>query len=382
MDQTAEEKKEPARKRDRRNIKHTLAGRGLASLVFLGAGGLLRALSRLCPGFPIFWRERMNPLLVGSLGRLTGLLPFSLGEVLILLIPFAVLYFAAGCLGRILSEKGGLFSFFLKGISFAVLVLSLVFLLWEANEDVYFQAPSFGETCGLLTEGYSDEDLIRTCLVLREEINASAPLAERDGRGLMVCGEDAGGRVIREMKRLGETYPWLSGFYPRPKMVFFSKVLSRMHFTGIYSVPTIEANCNRDMAPYELPFTMGHELSHLKGVMSEKEANFIGWLAGYRSSDPDLRYSSALLGWTYCGNELGRRDREAFMEIRSGICSAALEDLKYNNNYWKAYEGPVSRKTQEVNDFYLKMEGLAEGTASYDMAVDMIVTWMQRSGEI
>lgn len=52
------------------------------------------------------------------------------------------------------------------------------------------------------------------------------------------------------------------------------------------------------------------------------------------------------------------------------------------SNYWKGYEGAVSRKMQEVNDFYLKMEGLKEGTASYDMVVDMIVTWMQKAGEI
>ena len=30
----------------------------------------------------------------------------------------------------------------------------------------------------------------------------------------------------------------------------------------------------------------------------------------------------------------------------------------------------------------MKMEGLKEGTASYDMVVDMIVTWMQKAGEI
>ena len=372
----------PLRKKDRKRKNYIPKGCALASLLFLGAGGILRALSRALPGFSLFWREKANPLLVGSLGRLTGFLPFSLGEALILAGLCLAGVFAAGCIRRLLKKSGDLLSYMGKGLTFLFLILSAIFFLWEANEDVYFRAPSFGETYGLLTEGYSDRDLIRTCLVLRDEINASAPLAGRDTAGLMVCGEDLGDRVIRHMQDLGETYPWLSGYYPPPKRVFFSGVLSRMHLTGIYSVPTIEANINAVMPPYQTPFTMAHELSHLKGVMSEKEANFIGWLSGFRSSDPDLRCSSALLGWTYCGNELYRRDREAYMEIRSGICHAALEDLQYNRNYWKGYEGPVSRKTQEVNDFYLKMEGLAEGTASYDMVVDMIVTWMQKTGEI
>lgn len=382
MDQTSENKRKPVRKRDRKDIKRIRIRETLAAFLFLAAGGLLRALSRILPGFALFWRERVNPLLVESLGRLTGLLPFSLGEALILAALCLAGVFAAGCIRRLLKKSGDLLSYMGKGLTFLFLILSVIFFLWEANEDVYFRAPSFGETYGLLTEGYSDEDLIRTCLVLREEINDAAPLVKRDEAGLMVCGEDLGDRVIRHMQALGETYPWLSGYYPPPKRVFFSGVLSRMRLTGIYSVPTIEANINAVMPPYQTPFTMAHELSHLKGVMSEKEANFIGWLSGHRSEDPDLRCSSALLGWTYCGNELYKRDREAFMEIRSGICHAALEDLQYNRNYWKGYEGPVSRKTQEVNDFYLKMEGLAEGTASYDMVVDMIVTWMQKTGEI
>lgn len=356
--------------------------RAAASAVFLGAGGVLRFLSRHLPGFALFWRERMNPVLTGSLGRLMSFLPFSLGEVLILAAVCLTVFFAAGCLRRIPAGRGGLLPYLAGAFSFVLLILSLIFLLWEANEDVYFRAPSFGETCGFAAEGYSDEELIRACRILSEEINASAPLTGRDAAGLMVCGKDPGGRVIREMKRLGETCPWLSGYYPRPKMVFFSKVLSCMRFTGIYSVPTIEANCNRDMPDMNLPFTMAHELSHLKGVMSEKEANFIGWLALFRSEDADLRYSSALLGWTYCGNELYKRDREAYKKVRSGLCDAARRDLEYNSSYWKRYEGAVSRKTEEVNDFYLKMEGLEEGTASYDRVVDMIVAWMRKSGEI
>lgn len=357
-------------------------GRITASLLFLAGGGLLRILSRHLPGFALFWREKANPLLTGSLGRISSLFPFCLGEALLLAVPCLVLFFSAGCLRRIFRKSGGLFSFLLNALSFAVPVLSLVFLLWEANEDVYFRAPSFGETYGLVSEGYSDEELIRACLILTEEVNASAPLAERDASGLMVCGEDLGERVIGKMQDLGETYPWLSGYYPEPRMVFFSKALSYMGFTGIYSVPTVEGCCSRDMPPYNLPFTMAHELSHVKGVMSEKEANFIGWLSGFRSGDPDLRYSSALLGWTYCGRELYKRDREAYAGIRSGICSDAMKDLKYNSEYWKRYEGAVSGKTQKINDLYLKMEGLADGTASYDLVTDMIVTWMKMTGEI
>ena len=129
------------------------------------------------------------------------------------------------------------------------------------------------------------------------------------------------------------------------------------------------------MPQYNLPFTAGHELSHLKGFESEKEANFLGYLACTSSGDPDVRYSGAMMGWVYCGNELHKRDRSLWKEIYSSVCPEAQEDLNYNNVYWDRYRGKVSETVQNMNDSYLKAEGLKEGTLSYDLVTDLIVSY-------
>ena len=145
---------------------------------------------------------------------------------------------------------------------------------------------------------------------------------------------------------------------------------------------TVEANLNRDMPQYNLPFTAGHELSHLKGFESEKEANFLGYLACTSSEDPDVRYSGAMMGWVYCGNELHKRDRSLWKEIYSSVCPEAQEDLNYNNVYWDRYRGKVSETVQNMNDSYLKAQGLKEGTLSYDLVTDMIVSYeLQKNKE-
>ena len=71
----------------------------------------------------------------------------------------------------------------------------------------------------------------------------------------------------------------MEGFYPRPKKLAVSEVLSYQGLTGIYLPFTIEANYNGDMTAYNIPFTVCHELSHLRGFMEEREANFIAFLA-------------------------------------------------------------------------------------------------------
>ena len=67
--------------------------------------------------------------------------------------------------------------------------------------------------------------------------------------------------------KLGEQYPQLAGYYPKPKPVLFSRLLSIQQLSGIYSPFTVEANYNAEMTPYNIPHTACHELSHLRGFM-------------------------------------------------------------------------------------------------------------------
>ena len=84
---------------------------------------------------------------------------------------------------------------------------------------------------------------------------------------------------------------------------------------GVYSPFTVEANYNGDMPDYNVPHTLCHELSHLKGFMREDEANFIGYLACISSENEAFRYSGYLTGWVYAGNALARVDRKRYIEL-------------------------------------------------------------------
>ena len=339
------------------------------------AAGLLRFSARSFPGFADQYADVMNPLLVNTLGRISGVFPFSLAEALLFLLILALTAALLRILTLLFRDR--------KRLSRAVIItgkrlfclLSALFLLIELNEDVYFSRTRFAVRYGLERDSYSSEELALVCRFLAKQANAFAPLVQRDEEGHMIASKDVGERVRASMGRLGETYPELSGWFPKPKYAFFSTVLSRCDITGVYSMFTVEANVNRDMPQYNLPFTMGHELSHLKGFESEKEANFLGYLACMASEDPDIRYSGAMMGWVYCGNELHKRDYDLWQEIHISLCPEAREDLDYNNVYWDRFRGKVSETVQNMNDSYLKAEGLKEGTLSYDLVTDMIVSY-------
>ena len=342
------------------------------------AACLLRYSARSIPGFADRYTDIMNPLLVNTLGRISGVFPFSLAEVLLYLIIITLLAALARVIAAAAGPAGSRERFIARlgilGRNWFCL-LSALFLLFELNEDVYFYRTRFAVRYCLERDSYSTEELSIVCRDLAARINEYAPLVRRDTEGHMTADKDLPERMCASMRGLGATYPELSGWYPRPKYVFFSTLLSRGDITGVYSMFTVEANLNRGMPQYNLPFTAGHELSHLKGFESEKEANFLGYLACTSSEDPDVRYSGAMMGWVYCGNELHKRDNDLWKEIYSSIRPEAQEDLNYNNVYWDRYKGKVSETVQNMNDSYLKAEGLKEGTLSYDLVTDLIVSY-------
>ena len=68
--------------------------------------------------------------------------------------------------------------------------------------------------------------------------------------------------------------------------------------TDPYFLETLVA---RGLLPFERPFVVAHEWSHLAGYADESEANFVGWLTCLRGPAPD-QYS----GWLFMFGELMR----------------------------------------------------------------------------
>ncbi len=207
------------------------------------------------------------------------------------------------------------------------------------------------------------------CLWLTAEVNHAR--VELDGASGNY--EEAQKKGVNAMNRLAEQYPALGGFYPKPKPVLVSWILSIQQCSGVYSPFTIEANYNNDMISYNIPHTICHELSHLRGFMREDEANFIGYLACLGSEDADYRYSGYLLGWIYAGNALAKRDYEAYNQIHGMLAEPIIADLAENSGFWDRYEGEVAEVQEKVNDAYLKANGQADGVKTYGRVVDLML---------
>lgn len=332
-------------------------------------------------GMADWYSEHIYKVLVSVIGRVSGIVPFSLSEVGIFLLLVMLVVCISKTVTKVVRRQEG------KGavlhlISGLFLGAGILFFLYTVNCGVNYERESFSESSGIQTREYTAEELKEVCIWLTEEVNRVSSSVERDSRGAMTAGEDETGGAVEAMEALGEIYPELAGYYPIPKGLINSWILSVQNLTGIYLPFTIEANYNRDMPDYNIPFTACHELSHLRGFMQEQEANFIAWLGCTNSERVDFQYSGKLLGWIYCMNVLHKTDYEAYQQVRELLEPAVEADITVNHEFWEKYDGRIAEVANQINDTYLKANGQEDGVKSYDRMVDLIVAYyFQHGGE-
>ncbi len=365
---------------------------------------LLNIIGRVWQEFTDFYVSRIFPLWVETYGRLTGLFPFSVGEWMLYLAVTLVFLLAAGGLlyiliyifrrriWKIATDKRRLTEIFercyRKYAFFLYWVFGIVCVVMTLNCFLLYQAGTVNvrfEIGGSPDKEYGPEEIgaLRDYVVMRA--NELAPVFDRDENGYILYEKDLGGMAREEMKRLGETFDTLKGYYPKPKKLFLSGFYSQQYIMGYYFPFSMEANYNRQMYITNMPVTMCHELSHLKGFILEDEANFIGYLACVDSEDPLFRYSAYLSVIGYLDRDFVKaigEDEEIYLS-HPQISHQVAEDKKFlTSEAWDQVEKTAVLKTETVKqaaDTFLEttltLNGVADGTVSYSRVVKLLLQY-------
>ena len=346
----------------------------IAAAVGAAAAGVLIA-ARCSREFADWFCFNVYPVFSGIGSRVWGLLPFSAGEFFVALFILGVLTGLVFLIIYVKKRKGQRVLALLGGLSWAGIAAAVLFLLVTFNCLVGYSRTPFSSYSGLTLREYSAEELRELAVYMIEEANRCAEAVELDGEGHPVKPEGFSKLAVRAMSELAWDYPVLDTYYPQPKAVLASPVMSNFNIAGIYFPVTVEANYNQAMPVSSQGFTVCHELSHLSGFIREDEANFIAFVACRESGDPYLRYSGYLGALTYTMNAYyGVADREDYVELYNSISPTIREEFAYRGSYWAQYEKKATFKAATaVNDAYLKANDQADGTRSYGRVVDLLL---------
>lgn len=350
--------------------------------------------------FFILWLVRNNPKIAEfvfargiykwisqGISLITGLFPFSLMELEIIVVPIIALYLVIRFIWKLFhlsrNNAGEAGYTFTLGILNGVCALGIIFFLYVMLGGVNYYRYSFAAYSGLEIKESSVNELYQLCLELADEAAGirdqlhQTPGAEDENGVLKLNNQDwkaVSDNMEQAFMKLSKEYPVLGGNYHSLKPVFFSEFMSRMEITGIFWPFTMEANVNVDAADYSIPATMGHELAHLRGFMREDEANFIGYLVCKESDNLDFQYSGIMLALTYAGNQLYKQDPGLYESVRKHYNTEMTADLRDEYYYWKQFEDTViSTVSNTMNDNYLKANKQSDGVKSYGRMVDLLL---------
>lgn len=346
------------------------------------------------PAFSDFYAEWITPVWLNTYGRVTGLVPFSIGEIMIaFMLMLVIVTIASGLIAVIFYFRKKESSFGIRAASLckkgSVLVLYLscvTTVLLTMNCFIYYQ-------CSRLYPKSIQEDetnleeltLLRNYIVLKT--NELSLMVERGENGEVVYSDSMEEQAVASMQALGESNQRLAGYYPFPKKIVASNFLSQQSMKGYYFPFSLEANYNATMGAIHIPATMCHELAHVKGYLFEEEANMLAFLACINSEDLVFQYSGYLSVLNYIDNDYYRAINKN-KEIYAG--QVAIEDRVRKDNIfvteqkWNKIEEKslmktetIKKATQIFTETTLKVNGVENGMKSYSDVVKLLLQHYQ-----
>lgn len=378
------EQTENSEKADKKSRKK-LSKQFIALCTLLAVMAILNIVAWESRAFSDFYAAHIYPLWTQTYGRLTSLLPFSFGEILIMIAVFGIPLSLAAMVILLIVMKGSrkkvakIFGFVYGWI------IAFVVTTETLNCFILYHCSTFAElNCIAVTE-HTDEELEALGAQLVEEINACAEDVSRDENGRFVLSADLDDTARNAVAGLSDEFKNLDGYYVKPKSIICSFFMSQMDLMGIYFPFSMEANYNADMFAAKQPATICHEIAHTKGYIQEDEANFIAFMACERSDNADYRYSGYLSALTQVRNKIFEyADYDKKVAFDNSISDLVWTDMDANSEYWenvKEADDTVfdSQTVSEVSDkameTSLQLNGVEDGKKSYGRMVDLMLNY-------
>jgi hypothetical protein len=320
-----------------------------------------------------YYSKGLYPVICRALHPIFNVFPFSVGDVLYILIIGYLIYALFLLIKLAFKREFKRAGFFLLKIIICAETGMLVFyLFWGMN---YFRPPA-GELLNLRDSSYTTADLKAVTMMLIDSANASrsrVTLADLS-QGNSTIYQTA----VLAIRKLSDDSVNFRTYSPGIKPSLLTPLLNYIGTSGYYNPFTSEAQINYRMPVFERPVVACHEMSHQMGYGTEDEANFAGFIGGIGSHDRLLRYSAYHLAVDEFMHALRYRDTTANNELKPRISAAVRNDFKAERAYWLRYQGEADILSSIFYDRFLKANNQPHGLGTYNRMVLLVMALYKR----
>nr|WP_303218076.1 DUF3810 domain-containing protein [uncultured Prevotella sp.] len=366
----------------------------------------LITLTKLIPLWGFIYTTRIYPIIGSLLSPISGLFPFSVGDIFIALsivwvffYPIYEIKWRKQLAKRFffLAAKRGSYPkkkvVFGRVAEYLLWVYAWFYIAWGLN----YSQPNIYCRTGMKPAEVSEAKFREFAYRYADSINylseerrvKSEETAFDDQResqfngmvddGLKNRVRDA---VLKGYNEIGAKEGINAPFnqHPHAKTMLFTPLSSMSGVTGSMGPFFCEFTLNGDIRPHDYPAIYAHEFAHLLGIANEGEANFYSYIVCTASSDKAVKFSGYYHIFFHVLRNvfdiLGEKEGEKFLKyIRPEIIQLARSDRQY----WISKRCKALDAAQDfIFDLYLRGNHVAEGRKSYSGVVGLILAWESR----
>lgn len=372
-------------------IKHKFKTNTKVVIVLIIFISLFNILSIISTGFAQWYRKYIFSDISVLFAKIAGIVSISIGEVMIcmgiLLLALCIIIGFLGFLKIEILKK-------IRRIYFRCIVYVCIFVYAAETFNCFmlYHTKTLEEQLYSNVDMTSSETDIERLLAVYNEVttnmNELSLKVRRDESEDLIC--DYSYEECKEaLWNVSDIFELLKGYYPNPKKIYYSDIMSQQYLAGIYFPFSMEANYNKLMYCSNYPSTICHELSHLKGYIREDEANFIAYIACIHSDNEFIQYSGYLSVYYYLLNDLieyGNEDIYSRMERPNEYASKdnifvkeeVFEEIEKNSI---VSTNVLSEATDKFIDSNLKLNGVKSGMDNYNEVVRLLILYYDNLAE-
>lgn len=342
----------------------------LWSFVWLPLFLLVQYISDYTDGIEAYFSRGWYPFWSSLLRGLFSRFPFSVGD---LAYGLGIAY----SLKKIYAyrkEREGL----KKSLLFVGRLLGGVYLLFNLSWGFNYYRQPLAQTLALPSFSPDRSSLVQLTQSLVYKTNQlHNQLSSSKEQGVQVPFTAA--QILEQtpegFSKLAKQYPLLAYHKPALKKSLIATPLSYMGYAGYLNPFSLEAQINQKIPLYRLPLVASHEVGHQLGYASERDTNFIGYLAALKHPNPYFKYAATTLALSYCLRDLHRLSPEDYEALRDQIRPGVLQNYQQSTDFWNSYENPLEPYFEKIFNSFLKINKQAAGVESYGQIVQLLLAY-------
>jgi len=325
--------------------------------------------------FADWFNENISHACRSFMAHLTGWIPFSLAETIILSLPVTVTVLLVVCIRK--ANRGK--RYMVRVIAGLLAVLAVLYTLFVATFAAGYRGTTVDRKLGLDRQEVSAKELYETAMIVVKRLNILADgvhFVQDTGSVPPYDHAETVALCQDSYEKLAARYDFLPVLRAPVKQITLSSLMTYTHISGMYTYFTGEANLNTNYPYFVNVYTTAHEMAHQRGIARENEANFLAYLVCIGSEDLYMQYCGYLNMYEYLASPLYMASPELYYKAAQSLDSRVRYDLQCYSDFFDKYRDNAAAEVSDaVNNTYLVLQGTAEGTRSYGMVVDLAVAY-------